>query len=118
MFTQEQAEKKLDVAKTLAGEEMDSKEKELVCQMLTSQPLLKLLGQIWIMGAGQNIHQLDFMTPEGIAQACKIQGKAEGMVYAMELIFSAVTEEDDMSIPIQGAEDVSQIHSTPSNGGA
>lgn len=112
MFTEEQSHKKMDAAKELAQEEMTSQEKEIVCKMLTSQPLLKLLGQIWLIGAGQNIHQLDLMTPEGIANACKVQGKAEGVVYAFELLFSAVTEEVNLDIPIEqtGAENQAAVN--------
>ena len=114
MFTEEQALMKMESAKTLAQDEMSGNEKELVCQMLTSQPLLKLLGQLWLMGAGQNIHQLDLMTPEGIAQACKVQGKAEGLVHAFELIFSAVTEEIslDMSHDLPSAQQAAAERAT------
>ena len=93
---QEQIDNLMGKMTQMAGQPLTDKDIESLEKMLSSEPLLKALGQLYAsaFNQAQEFMNVDFAQPESVAVASRIQGAVRGAMSMIQDIFNLTLQEE------------------------
>ena len=98
MISQEHKTRLWEQVQTAGPIVLTEKDQDLLAKMISSEPMVKALSAIWydVVLQPSQFMGLDLSEPGQVVEGAKIQGRAQGMLNAIELLFNLITlpEED------------------------
>lgn len=88
-----------DKLRAMGDEPLTPKDVEALTMMLTCEPGLKGLGRLAVFAdeSARGFVALDLGTPQGVAEGLKLQGRIQGYLHSLEVLYGLITlpEEDE-----------------------